>query len=388
MAAKDIYGGKRPMYLMHKVWDTVMQEIRRHSFLQLLDDESAQRLMDASQSLPLQNGERLFSEGDLADSLYLVLQGAVRLTKKDPTGKEHVLAIVRENDFFGEFGVLDGLPRSASAIGAEGETLLLKVPAAIFVEVFHVNDNKAVVKLALHIIGKVRETNERYVEERLHKERMTMIGEMAQSVIHDLRNPFTVIQMALYLVQMKTLPEETLKHCAVIEEQISRMQQMVDEILEFCRGKPQLHITTVHLNDLFARVGKLQAIYQAQGVQLVLEPIDVAIRADENKILRVIQNLVGNAADAFEGKPGQITIKAAQTETGVRISIQDNGRGIPKEIQASLFEVFATCNKRKGIGLGLAISKSFAEAHQGKLTFESEEGKGTTFFIDLPLAPR
>ncbi|OGV46191.1 MAG: hypothetical protein A2X46_12630 [Lentisphaerae bacterium GWF2_57_35] len=364
-----------------------MEETRGHSFLQLLDEESARRLMEASQTATLQQGEPLFCEGDEADSLYLVLQGAVRLTKKDLVGKDHVLAIVRENDFFGEFAVLDGLPRSASAVVAESETRLLKVPGAVFMEVFHVNENKGLVKLALHIIGKVRETNERYVEERLHKERMTLVGEMAQSVIHDLRNPFTVIQMALYLVRMKSLPTETLQHCMVIEEQVLRMQKMVDEILEFCRGKPHLHITPVRLRDLFAQVGKLEEIYQAQGIQLMLEPVDLVIQADENKILRVIQNFVSNAADAFEGKPGQISIKAAPTESGVRIAIRDNGCGIPKEIQATLFELFTTCNKGKGIGLGLAIAKSFVEAHQGKLTFETEEGRGTTFFVDLPLTP-
>lgn len=361
-----------------------MAELRTHQFLAFFDEDSAQQLADAAEILTLETGATIFREGDVADSIYLVLKGSVRLTKKDPAGKEQLLAIVKENDYFGEFGVLDNKPRSAGAIAAGEANELARLPGSSVKSVFMASGADGMLKVALHIIHKVRETNERYVEERLRKERMTLIGEMADTIIHDLKNPVCVIQLAVDMLR-RTPPATAGEHCDLIETQLTRILTLVEEILEFSRGRPQIRPKAVSLQEFLQEFGRLNEKYvTTANVELVVEPISRMLEIDPHKMTRVLQNLVGNAVEAFAGKGGKVVVRAEDQNGGTVISVADNGPGIPKDMQASLFEPFTTRGKRKGTGLGMAIAKSIVEAHGGELTLQTLEQQGTTFFIRLP----
>lgn len=351
----------------------------------MFGSELAEKLAAAAQVFTAKDGDVLFQEGDPADSIYLVLQGSVKLTKRDSTGKEQFLTSAGEDDFFGEFGVLDGLPRSAGARVVGADTTLAKLPRQSVVDVCTIGGSEAPLKLALHIIRKLRESNERYVEERVHKERMTLLGEMAGTIIHDLRNPFAVIQMAIYLIRQQAADPVTLENCDFIDAQLMRMQTMVEEILEFSRGKSPLRKAPVNLNTVFASIARLNNAYLAQGITLTINPLSKIIDADENKLTRVLQNLICNAVEAFAGKPGIITVTAKDQSDSVLITVSDNGPGLPDELKARMFEPFATMGKAKGTGLGMAIAKSIVEAHGGRIAFETTHGKGTTFLITLPI---
>lgn len=101
--------------------------------------------------------------------------------------------------------------------------------------------------------------------------------------------------------------------------------------------------------------------------------------------MRVLQNLTGNAAQAMrEAGSGTLTLSAFQEDSGIVLCVADNGPGIPEEIQHNLFDAFATSGKKDGIGIGLAVTHSIITAHGGSIHFETEPGKGTTFFIRLP----
>jgi len=362
----------------------VPEELRAHPFLAFFDDAAANQLAESAQVVTHPAGQLLFREGDIADSIYLVLEGTVRLTKKDPEGKEQLLAFVGPNDFFGEFGVLDGKPRSAGAFAAEEGTVLARLPRELVTGVFEESGGQGVLKVALHIIGKVRNINERYVEERLRKERMTLVGEMADRIIHDLKSPFCVIQLVTDMMR-KDPPEDPTELCNMLDEQLVRMQNMVEEILEFSRGRSHLEKILVPLADVLNRFDKYNREYlKRANVELTVESIDRTVEADSDKLLRAIQNLVNNAVEAFKGKPGRIDIKAEDNGDHILITASDNGPGIPEEMRSTLFEAFATKGKSKGTGLGMAIAKSIVEAHGGELTFETATGKGTRFFIRLP----
>lgn len=128
--------------------------------------------------------------------------------------------------------------------------------------------------------------------------------------------------------------------------------------------------------------------FDAAKVDVVVRVTEVIVEADENKILRVLQNLVGNAVEALGGRGGRVEIAVTQSEEWVEIKIYDNGPGIPEAIKEKLFEPFVTYGKRTGTGLGTAIAKSIVNAHQGEITYESEDQKGTTFYIKLPKIAR
>jgi len=365
--------------------DTKLTEaLRKHPFLAFFDEKSMLELMDSAEILSLRKEETIFSEGDDADAIYLILRGSVRLTKRDPDGKEQFLAFVSENDFFGEFGVLDGKPRSAAAFSTGGETTLARLPRDRVLHLFDTSDGRSSLKLALHIIGKVRSINERYVEEQLRKERMTLLGEMADRIIHDMKSPFCVIQLIADMLR-RDLPDELTEQCEMLESQLDRVQNMVEEILEFSRGKTQLKKTPVRIAEI---LGKFQAYnyeyLKQSGVNLQVDSIPKTIEVDKEKMLRVIQNLVNNAVEALQDQHGIISIHAEDHGDTVAIIIEDNGPGIPEELQATLFEPFSTKGKNKGTGLGTAIAKSIVEAHGGQLSFKTTAGKGTTFYIELP----
>ncbi len=113
----------------------------------------------------------------------------------------------------------------------------------------------------------------------------------------------------------------------------------------------------------------------------------VIIEAEENKLLRVLQNLVGNAIDACdERKDGLVRIEVHDRGEHCELVISDNGKGIPEQIRNNLFEPFVTFGKTGGTGLGTAIVKSVVDTHKGRIRFETATGKGTTFFIQLPKA--
>jgi signal transduction histidine kinase len=107
------------------------------------------------------------------------------------------------------------------------------------------------------------------------------------------------------------------------------------------------------------------------------------LEAEEGKLLRILENLVGNAIEAVTDGC-KIEIRGTSRDDLVDITISDNAGGIPVEIRDKFFEPFVTHGKKRGTGLGTAIVKSLVEAHGGEIAFECEDGVGTVFTITLP----
>ena len=363
---------------------TTRDALLTHPFFAFFDEESANSLAQVTEIQTCQDGDRIFCEREPADSMYLVLAGSVRLTKRDPAGEEQLLAVVAQGDYFGEFGILDGHPRSAGARAAVQNTVLARLPREQVTKAF-TSSGPGVLKVALQIVRKVRETNELYVQERVRKERMVLVGEMASRIIHDLRNPFTVIQLCTQMLRGEIKPE-SLEKCDLIEAQLDRAQNMVEELLEFSRGHSTLKKSRVSINELLSRFESLFHDYLAQSkITFVMNPVSRVVDVDVNKMIRVLQNLVGNAVDALPCDGGMIRIDCEDKGDKVLIMVSDNGPGISEAIQAVLFEPFAALGTKKGSGLGMAIAKSITVAHGGNLFFESQSGQGTKFFIELPV---
>lgn len=362
-------------------------DIHSHQFIAFFEPEQAAQLSAKAIVETFPDRVVIFEEGEVPDYLYLVLEGKVLFRKHTLNDHYQTVAQANPDDFFGEFGILDGKPRSAQAMVCEGATLA-KIPRNVLIEILNNTKGSTVLHLFNFIIQRLRVTTQEFVQQVTYKDKMVLLGEMVNTIIHDFKSPLSSIHLSSGMLrEMYLEDEDTTEWCDLIQEQAVRMTAMAEELLEFSKGSASLKKQPMDLVAALRRFEKLNRIYLNQEkVQFTLHcPDPITLEADENKLMRVLQNLVVNAVEALDNREGEIMMTAQPSKTWVRITIQDNGPGIPLEIRDSFFEAFVTYGKKRGTGLGTAIAKSIIDAHQGQIRFETQDGEGTTFIIQLPL---
>jgi two-component system, sporulation sensor kinase A len=216
--------------------------------------------------------------------------------------------------------------------------------------------------------------------------RLAEIGELAATIVHEVRNPLTTILMGLNAFKKLQLADRFQEYLNLSLDEADRLQRLLSQILLY--SKPQtLDQSELELNSFIAEtLNTLQTIPAASGKYLefeaISEPINVLV--DRDKLKQVIINLITNACEAVN--PGDvITTRLNQTENNrVCIQIHNGGTPIPPDILPQLTKPFFT-TKASGTGLGLAIVKRIVEAHGGKFGIESGEGIGSIVTVQLPL---
>jgi signal transduction histidine kinase len=360
-------------------------ESSSHHFFSFFDPLVADELRKGVTISTVVAQEIIFDEEDQSDCLYLVLSGKVELCKRAGERTYLTIAFAGENDFFGELGVLDGSVRSTRAVAVE-ETTLARVDRKPILAALRNTSGKTVIDLFNRTIQHLRLTDERYVAAIVRKEKVTLLWEMAGSIIHDLRNPCHGVMMASMLIQKLHSDNKTERCCDIIQNQVNHMVSTLDELLEFSRGTYQLNRETVSMAVLMEKFAALNRDYLKQNnIELELPPAEVSIHADCSKLLRVLQCLVFKAVDAMKENNGKVTISGQRLDGAVEICVRDNGPGISDAVKDLLFEPFVTADRNSGGGLGLAICKSIVEAHGGRIFCESNQGQGTAFFVQLPV---
>ncbi|HEX3770844.1 MAG TPA: GAF domain-containing sensor histidine kinase [Polyangiaceae bacterium] len=227
-------------------------------------------------------------------------------------------------------------------------------------------------------------------EAREREERLTTIGRLLSSVIHDLKTPLSVIGGYVQMMQASNVPKERAKFAQMVFQQFDHIGAMQREVLEFARGEKSMLTRKVYVQKFFEDVrAQLEPDLHRRGVELVVDIQDRGTaRFDEGKMLRVIHNLARNAAEAMEAtKPtgGKFVIKVTRDkeDNALVISFSDTGPGIPKHIEHRLFQSFVTAGKKGGTGLGLAIVRKIADEHGGTVSVQSST-RGATFTLRLP----
>ena len=222
-------------------------------------------------------------------------------------------------------------------------------------------------------------------EQLIQQERMAVLGRLAGGVAHELRNPLGVISNAVYYLQM-THPdadETTNEYLGIINDEVRGAGQIIADLLDFSRTRfPERERLAVF--NLVAQV--LEKNPPPEDVEVTTEIAHnlPPVYADPEHMRQVMINLVVNAYQAMS-EGGALTISAQAQEGEVALSVTDTGCGISQENVAKLFEpLFST--KMRGIGLGLATSRNLVEANGGSIAVESEEGRGSTFTVKLPVA--
>ena len=247
----------------------------------------------------------------------------------------------------------------------------------------HAELNIAHQELSAHV-RKLEESQEQLIR----AEKLTSLGQLAASIAHEINNPLAGVLVYTQLLSKKVTgdafqKEEALGQLSKMESEISRCSRIIRNLLDFARQtEPMLRLVDVNrvMEQVLVMVGH-QAQIQKVDVVKEFSPSLPKVMADFDQLQQIFTNLTLNAIQAMpEG--GRLTVRSSAVDNEVRVDVQDTGYGISKENMDKLFTPFFTTKvKGKGVGLGLAVVHGIIERHKGKITVQSEVGKGTTFSV-------
>jgi signal transduction histidine kinase len=328
--------------------------------------------------------EVVFEESDWGDVMYLIAEGSVRISKRGRGGQQETLAHLRAGDFFGDMALIDSGKRSAQAT-AEEKTVLGRVDKRAWTALIHAAPEVVFTNFTRSITQRLRDNNQRFIDEMMRNERLSLLGSTVSSIAHDMNNPITCILGACQIMQRK-IPDPTCQQMSgIILKSLERMEAMTQELLDFARGTTNLSLHPVSISALVHDLEE-QELFRCAAASIAVEKkllYDGEILIDGTRILRLLANLVKNAREAMP-HGGVLRLEVQRRDGFVVFTVADNGCGIPRELQAKIFEPFATFDKKNGTGLGLAIAKAVVDAHQGTIRVFSEAGEGTSFEVWLP----
>jgi NtrC-family two-component system sensor histidine kinase KinB len=219
--------------------------------------------------------------------------------------------------------------------------------------------------------------------------------EFVMTASHELRTPLTSIGMSVELLRERIgdqANDADRQLLDVAAEELERLRKLVDELLNLSKiesGKLEMDFANVSLSEVIrTAAAPFQTQAEQQGIQLSVEAeVDIPlVKADANKLVWVVTNLLGNA---LRYARSHIWVSAESGGRWPSIYVRDDGPGIPYEMQARIFDKFVQVGDRKragGAGLGLAMAKEIVRAHGGHIWVESDPGRGSLFIITLPAA--
>ena len=237
------------------------------------------------------------------------------------------------------------------------------------------------------------QTERRRLQDQLiQSEKMSAIGQLIAGIAHDLNNPLaSVVGFADFLTEVPHVPPALREPLAVIREEAERASNIVKNLLGFARKQEHQRRPTALRPLLDATFVLLRNQLMAQRVEarIEVEPDLPMPDIDPNQIQQVFFNLLNNAAQAIAstGRPGTVVVRARRWLDGVAIDVIDDGPGMSEALAAQVFEPFFTTKPEgEGTGLGLSISQGIVREHGGRIMLACEEGVGSTFTVQLPLA--
>jgi nitrogen-specific signal transduction histidine kinase len=231
-------------------------------------------------------------------------------------------------------------------------------------------------------------TDLRRLEQHIRqKEKIVAMGELAGGVAHEIRNPLNTMYMIAQRFEKEFAPKTKVKEyrslTSVLKNEAQRVNSIIQQFLRFARP-PKLHVEDVSSKQFLDELRTMfSGEMKAKGISWsVVQESDVLLRIDRQQFKQAVINLILNALQATE-KRGKISMKCSVVNAAVRFDISDSGKGIPKEHLEKIFNLYYT-TKPNGTGLGLSIVQQIVGQHNGTISVESAEGKGTTVTIEIP----
>ena len=360
------------------------RRFRNNALLDGISEEIYDELADKITVIHCSPNEIIFEENDPGDSLYLIGEGSVKISKRGRAGQQETLAYLMESDFFGEMALVDTGKRSAQAAAVD-HVVVGRIDRNGWELLLHLVPQQVLANFTRSVTKRLRHNNQHFIEEVMRSERLSLVGSTISSIVHDMNNPISCILCACEVIR-KSNPDDLVGEATdLIRGAVRNMENMTRELIDFSRGNTQLNPELFLVEDLVDSIEAEFSRYRPQ-IELRVELFyNGAIQADRHRLLRVFSNLIRNACEAMAKTEKKLLLFAVKrTDTGLRFEISDTGCGIPAQLLPRIFEPFVTHGKSNGTGLGLAISKAVVEAHHGMISVKSSE-QGTTFTVDLPV---
>ena len=215
-------------------------------------------------------------------------------------------------------------------------------------------------------------------------------------VSHDLRSPLTSVQGVLTMLgagAFGEISEKAKYRVQTAEKEVIRLIALTNDLLDvekLASGNLEMELKNTNSSSIIeATVGSMTAFAEQHGIKIKAHPSDIDFRADKDRLVQVLVNLVSNAIK-YSYKGDTVTVKVESNDQAVIFSIKDQGRGIPEDYIERVFDKFqqveeSDSSEKGGKGLGLAICKSIVEAHGGEISVDSTYGVGSTFWFSIPL---
>ena len=224
-----------------------------------------------------------------------------------------------------------------------------------------------------------------------HHQRLETIGTLTASISHEFNNLLTPI-MGYSMMALEKLPpeeEELSESLAEIYEASRKAKVIISRLSDLSRKSTPLSVQYVSPNELVAKTLEVTAPAKPEGVEVVtdLRCRHLWVYGNEIQLSQMLLNLTLNAMQAMEEGGGTLTLTTDADEKNIYFKVADTGPGIPEEALGKIFDPFFTTKESgKGTGLGLAIVQQVVEEHEGAITVESREGKGTMFTVRFPIS--
>ena len=228
-------------------------------------------------------------------------------------------------------------------------------------------------------------------EKLVRHEKLVVLGQMSSSVGHELRNPLSVINSAIYYLKMiqPNAAEDVKEYLGIIDQEVHTAEKIITDLLDFSRIK-SVDREVVSVSELIRRTLERFPVPESVAVTIEVPPDLPQVFVDVHHMTQVLGNLTVNACQAMTSSNestlivGQLSLYSTVQNDMINITVKDNGAGISAENMNKIFEPLFT-TKTKGIGLGLAVSQKLVAANEGRIEVESEAGKGTSFHVYLPI---
>lgn len=388
--------------------DTV-ELLKKIYFFQGLSEEDLQAIAEHARMEDFRAGDIIFSEGQVADKFYVLLSGEIEIWKSTHDGVVGLLAREQPGHTFGEMALVDELPRSAAVI-ASTDVRVLYLERSEFVRIMH-SRRQILVSVLRSLSLMIRKSNETYLEDLTRRnqelekayselkeaqdqliraERFSNLGKLVSIIVHDLRNPISVIKGYAEMVSLSYDDGQRVQEYAKkIVSEAERLNSFATEMLEYSRGEIRLNVGPVRAQSILDRMRaqfELALASRSIGFEAICDKNHI-LNLDFERTIRALSNLVDNARKAIGSEGGQIHLAIERLEQGkpdVRFRLRDTGEGIPASNLEKIFEPFYSASKVGGTGLGMVSVKNIVEAHGGTIAVESEPGKGTTITMILP----